>query len=232
MGRSGGGRWGLFLVLAALVLGAGGVTVLARVLAWPSQPEPAQPPPDAGTRVEGVLAQLLLREAGLSTRQDPLVLGAEEVNAFLARQVQVRDSPVWPVRVQIYPAEVELGGPTTLGRLAEASIGERLGRLLPGTIAERSVWVATRGTVVLMSDGTAEFAAHAATIGRQGIPLALFWRVVGGRPRALVWRMPRVVEQVEIQPGRLVIHTRRPGTGRGHSGPGGGGPSGPRAVPG
>jgi hypothetical protein len=162
--------------------------------------------------VESVLAQLLMREAGLTSRQEPLVLAAEEVNAFLAGHLQVRDSPVWPIRVQIYPGEIELGGPTTLGRLAEAGLGRPLAGLLPGTVAERPVWIATRGTVALMPDGHAEFVAHAAAIGRQGLPLALFWRV-GGRPRTLVWRMPRVVERAEVQPGRLVIHAA-PGTGR------------------
>ena len=41
-----------------------------------------------------------------------------------------------------------------------------------------------------------------------GLPL---WRVLGGRPVALVWRMPRVVERVDAEPGRLLIRTRRPG---------------------
>ena len=39
--------------------------------------------PPGGPSVQSVLAQLLLREAGLSSRQDPLVLTAAEVNAFL-----------------------------------------------------------------------------------------------------------------------------------------------------
>jgi hypothetical protein len=76
------------------------------------------------------------------------------------------------------------------------------------------VWITVRGSVAV-SAGRAEFVAHTAAIGRQGVPLALFWKVVGGRPRALIWRMPRVVERVEIQPGRLVIHTRLAVPGRG-----------------
>jgi hypothetical protein len=205
-------RWGVFLILGGLVLGGG--AALARSLAWPRDAAPPQAPPDAGLRVESALAQLFLREAGLSKRHDPLVLTAEEVNAFLAGHVEVRDSPVWPVRVQIYPAEVELGGPTTLGRLVEASMGARPAQVLPGPAAEHSVWITVRGSVAV-SAGRAEFVAHTAAIGRQGVPLALFWKVVGGRPRALIWRMPRVVERVEIQPGRLVIHTRLPVPGRG-----------------
>jgi len=202
------------LILVALSLGGATVTLLTRCLAWPEDTGPVESDPQAGFRVEGVLAQLLLREAGLSSRQEPLILAADEVNAFLARHVEVRDSPVWPVRVRIYPMEVELGGPTTLGRLIEAGVAQPLAWLLPKALADRPVWIATRGTVAITSSGRAEFVPNRAAIGRQGLPLALFWSVVGGRPRRLVWRMPRVVERVEIQPGRLVIHTRRPGAGR------------------
>jgi hypothetical protein len=210
--QQGAFRWGLVVVLA-LTLG-GGVALGARSLSWPPDAVPTRPAPEAGLRVESILAQLVMREAGLSSRQEPLVLPAEEVNAFLAGHVEVRDSPVWPVRVQIYPTEVELGGATTLGRLVEAGVVSPVAGLLPRALAERPVWIATRGTVTVTTDGRAEYVAHAATIGRQAIPLLLFWKIVGGRPRTLVWRMPRVVERVEIQPGRLVIHTRRPGAGR------------------
>jgi hypothetical protein len=205
-------RW--TLILAALLLGGVAVILVTRLLTWPEEPGLAKPPPEAGLRMESILAQLLMREAGLSSRQDPLVLAAEEVNAFLAGHVEVRDSPVWPVQVQIYQAEFKLGGATTLGRLVEAGVGPSFAGLLPGSWAAHPIWVATRGEVAVTADGRAEFLPHSAEIGRQGVPLALFWKVFGGRPRTLVWRMPRVVERVETQPGRLVIHTRRPGGAR------------------
>jgi len=199
----------VLLILGALILG-GGALILARALAWPEGARPLPPEPGAGPRVQAVLAQLFLREAGLSSRQDPLVLQATEVNAFLAGYVEVRDSPVWPIRVQIDREGVELGGATTVGRLVEAGLGRTLVRLLPGFVSEHPAWIAARGQVTVMSGGRAEFVANAATIGRQGVPVALLWTVVGGRPRTLAWRMPRVVERVEIEPGRLVIYTRHP----------------------
>ena len=210
-----GPRWGLLiLLLGALLVGVGGGFALVRTLAWP--PEAGRPASDprAGLRVQSVLAQLLLREAGLSSRQDPLVLTAAEVNAFLLEHVQMRDAPVWPVRVQIEPDEVELGGATTLAQLIASAVGSGLGGLVPGSVGEHPIWIAARGRIMVSPGGRAEFQAHAATIGRQGVPLALLWRVVGGRPPALVWRMPRVVDRVDIEPGRLVIHTRRSGAGR------------------
>jgi uncharacterized protein YcsI (UPF0317 family) len=121
------------------------------------------------------------------------------------------------VEVQIAPDGVELGGATTLGRLAEGS-APALARMLPGAVHGYPVWIGARGRIGLSAGGQAEFLAHTAMIGRQRVPVALLWRVVGGRPRALVWRMPRVVERVDFEPGRLLIHTRRRGASRGSPG--------------
>jgi hypothetical protein len=214
MGQLGSRRGLLILVLGALLVGVGGGLVLVRTLAWPSDAGRPASDPQAGLRVQSVLAQLLLREAGVSSRQDPLVLTDAEVNAFLLEHVQVRDAPIWPVRVQIEPDGVELGGATTLTQLVTSALGPGVGGLVPASVGEHPIWIAARGRIVVSAGGRAEFRAHSGAIGRQGVPLALLWRVVGGRPPALVWRMPRVVDRVDIEPGRLVIHTRRPGAGR------------------
>jgi hypothetical protein len=210
----GGRRRVLIPVLLALLAGIGAGLVLIRTLSGPADPGPPSIDPQAGLRVQSVVAQLLLREAGLSARQDPLVLTGAEVTAFLSQHVQVRDAPVWPVRVVIEPDGVEVGGATTLGQLITSAGGSGLGGLVPGSVGGYPVWIAARGTIAVSAGGRAEFRAHAGTIGRQAVPLALLWWVVGGRPPALVWRMPRVVDRVEVEAGRLVIHTRRSGSGR------------------
>ena len=217
-------RWGArrgaatLMIAGALTLALGGAIVLERALDWPEGTGPLAPDPQAGLRVQSVLAQLLLREAGVSSRQDPLALSAAEVNAFITGHVEVRDAPVWPVRVQIDPDGVELGGATTLGRLVEAGLGSALARMLPRPIAGHPVWIGARGQIALAPSGHAEFRVHTATIGRQRVPVSVLWRAVGGRPRALMWRMPRIVERIDIEPGRLLIHTRRRGPSRGFPG--------------
>ena len=211
------GRRGL-LIVASLAIGALGGILLARALAGPDEAGMAAPEPGAGLRVQSVVAQLLLREAGLSHRQDPLALTAIEVSTFLAEHVQIRDAPVWPVRVEIAADGVQLGGVTTLGRLVPAALGSWAGAILPGTVGGQPVWVAARGQVEVGPGGRAEFRVQSGALGRQAIPVALLWRVLGGRPSALVWRMPRVVERVESEPGRLVIYTRPRGAARGSPG--------------
>ena len=219
MGRLGTQRGAeILMILGALVLVLGGALVLGRALAWPEGAGPLAPDPKAGLRVQSVLAQLLLREAGLSSRQDPLILSAAEVNAFITGHVEVRDAPVWPVRVQVDRDGVELAGPTTLGRLIEAALGSALAGKLPRPVGGHPVWIGARGQIALASAGQAEFLAYTATFGRQRVPVWMLWRAVGGRPRALVWRMPRIVERIDIEPGRLLIYTRRPGPSRGFPG--------------
>jgi hypothetical protein len=209
-----GRRSSVIAVLTTLLVAVAGSVVLARALATPDEAAPAAVDPQAGLRVQSAVAQLLLREAGLSSRQEPVILSAAEVNAFLAGHVEVRDPPVWPVRVQVYPDGVELGGATTLGRLVQAGFGWGLAALLPNTLGSYSVWVAARGTVSVSPSGRAEFQAQAGKIGRQPVPVAVLWWALGGRPPALVWRMPRIVERVDVEPGRLLIYTRRPRTSR------------------
>jgi hypothetical protein len=191
------------LALVALML-AGGVGVLtARILAWPEEAGRLPADPAAGRRFQSVLAQLLLREGGLSSREDPLVLTTADVNAFLAGHVEVRDPPVWPVQVRVDRDAVELGGATTVGKLLRRGTG-----LPAGPLEHHPLWVAIAGEVTL-AGGRAEFVVRSATIGRQRVPVAVLWRLVGGRPPALTWRMPRVVERVGIEPGRVVLYTRR-----------------------
>lgn len=199
-------------VLGVVILGiaVAGAWLTVMALGWPDQAQPVAPDPEAGRRFQGVLAQLLLRDSGLSSRQDPLALTATDVNAFLAGHVEVRDAPVWPVQVWMDAEGVGAGGVTTVGRLVSAGLSPRLGRALPGAVADCPVWVAASGQIGVRG-GRAEFVAHAAAIGRQRVPVGILWRFLGGRPSALVWRMPRVVERVDVEPGRLVIHTRRPG---------------------
>jgi hypothetical protein len=196
-------RRSIVLALAALVLAGGAGVVTARVLAWPEEAVGTVPDPAAGHRFQSVLAQLLLRESGLSSRDDPLTLTTADVNAFLAGHVEVKDPPVWPVHVQVDANQLELGGATSVGKLLRAGLG-----MGAGPIADYPVWIAIAGEVTI-AGGRAEFAARSARIGRQPVPVGILWRLVGGRPPALSWRMPRVVERVGIEPGRVVIYTRR-----------------------
>ena len=205
-------RRSLVLALVALAFSGVAAVATARVLAWPEDAGRLAPDPAAGRRFQSVLAQLVLRESGLSSRQDPLDLTAADVNAFLEHHVEVKDPPVWPIRVRLEAGHLELGGATTLGKLLHRGLGSGEQWPILGPLGDYPIWVAVAGTVTVQGS-RGEFSAQSARIGRQGLPVSVLWRLVGGRPPALTWRMPKVVERVDVEPGRLLIHTRRARSG-------------------
>src|SRR5262245_23183603 len=147
-------------VLSLIVLGltGGAIAIGARLTTWPDvRDHLAGADPQAGLQVQHVLAQLVLREAGLTSRQDPLVLTAVQVNAFLAGHVEVRDPPVWPVRVEIGSDGLEVGGVTTVRRLVASGVGSGAAWVLPGFVGDHPVWIAARGDIAVLPGGHAEF---------------------------------------------------------------------------
>jgi hypothetical protein len=97
-------------------------------------------------------------------------------------------------------------GRTTLGRVVEEAGPPWLRRLAPGWLRDVPVWVVVRGRLEV-AGGRARFVADAAAVGRQPISPTLVPRLL---PPELVapWPLPQVVERVDIEPGRLIIHTR------------------------
>lgn len=201
-----------WILAGALALALGGAFLGGRLLAGPELPaEPEDP--GAGLRVQHLVAQLLLREAGLTSKHDPLVLTPPELNVFLERHVRVARSPVWPIRVRLGPGWVEAEGPSSVGVLLDALVWEGAGTVLPDLLTRYPVWVGLRGRLRI-EGGRGELVAETARIGRQPVGVDRLWRALGGKPEVIVWAMPRVVTRVEIEPGRLVIYTRPSSRGR------------------
>jgi hypothetical protein len=79
---------------------------------------------------------------------------------------------------------------------------------LPSTVLEVDLWLSAEGRLEVR-EGEGEFAVERAAVGRQGVPPDLLWHLLGIAPRdVLIWRMPRIVQRIEVQPGQLRIHTR------------------------
>lgn len=192
-------------MLAGLV----GLGLAARML---GQPDLTPPPPDqaASFRVQHVLAELLLRQGGVSGRREPLAVTAPELNAFLARHVESRRLAVRPLVVRLEDGWLELMGRTSVGDALAGSVVGALGAVLPKAVLDLDLWLVTRGRLQVQ-EGEGAVVVDAARIGRQPVPPRWVWAVLGIRPdELLTWRMPRVVDHVAVEPGRLVIHTRAP----------------------
>lgn len=178
----------------------------SRLLATPV-PEDSLPDHRAGLRVQHAVAQLLLREAGLTSRQDPLVVTSAEINAFLTQHARPTQIPVWPLRVRLGSGWVEAEGPSTLGAVLASSVSTGASRWLPAPVRTFPIWLGLRGRLEI-GGGRAELIPERGWVGRQPIGVASLWRLLGGRPTSLVWPVPRVVDRVEIRPDEVIVHTR------------------------
>jgi hypothetical protein len=200
----------VLLGLAALT-GLGGAFLAGRLL---GQPEVVLGEPSdlrAGARVPQALAELVMRATGASSRTEPLVLTSGELNGFLARHVESRRLPFRPLLVRAGEGQLDLVGRTSPGHLASRSWIGSVIVWLPATVRDLDLWVSVRGRLVLRH-AEAEVVVERATVGRQPVPPGWLWQALDFDPREqLQWRLPRVVERIEVRPGRLVIHTHRHG---------------------
>jgi hypothetical protein len=188
------------VVLATTV----GAVLAARLLGLPDAAGLPVPDPGAGLRAQHGLAELLLRAGGVSNRRGPVEMTTAELDAFLSRHLEARRLRLYPLRVHAESEALEIAGRTTVGHLVP---GTALG-WLPGGVLDLGIWVSATGRVEVRPGGEAEFVVDRTAVGRQRVPPGWLWRLLGVDTREFTWQMPRVVERIEIQPGRLLIHTR------------------------
>lgn len=202
----------LALALAAVVAATGGTLVAGRFLALPEAALGAEAAdPGASFQVQQGLVELFLRQARASHRTDPVVFTAAELNAFLARNLESRRLALRPLLVRAEADWLEVAGRTSVRSVLTGSVVEGLVEVLPAALLDADVWVSARGRLAVR-DGKGEFLVEQARLGRQRVPAAWLWGILGVHPREiLTWRMLRVVERIEVQPGRLLIHTRHAG---------------------
>jgi hypothetical protein len=204
-------RMGVVLTgLGAVGAAALGGLLALRLLGVPEAALAPPPSPAGSTRVTHVVAELAMRGAGVSARTEPLQISAVELNEFLARHVEARRLPLRPLLLHAEEGRLEVAGRIPVARLETAGgwAGWVVSRL-PDSLRQLEVWVSVEGRVVVRS-GEAEFLVERATVGRQPVPVPWLWRALDVNPREqLTWRLPRVVDRVEVRRGHLLVHTRR-----------------------
>ncbi len=203
---------GFGLVLAAAILAAlAGLVVGARLLGQPDAAAAATPDPAAGLRAQHGLAELLMRGGGVSSRADPIEITAGELNALLSHHVRARRLPLQPLVVRAEEGTLQVAGRTSLRQLGPESALGWLLPVLPDALVDLDLWVAVDGRLAVRP-GEGEFVVERAAMGRQRLPPGWLWRLLDIDPREnLTWRMPRIVERVEVRRDRLLIYTRRGG---------------------
>jgi len=170
---------------------------------------------DAST-AQSKLYELVQRDAGQSTRQDPVVLSEREVNALAARYLaQTGHLRFEPFSIRLTQGQFTLRGQTQLGSLLQGPPFAQLRPYLPPAQLTRPVWISARGYIALDqgAPGTAEGRARVVvsefSLGKQPVGTWPFSIVMGPAGYKLFrWPVPGAVRDVEIEDRRVVIRSR------------------------
>ena len=170
---------------------------------------------DAST-AQSKLYELVQRDAGQSTRQDPVLLSEREANALAAQYL----AQTGHLRFEPFAIRLTQGQFTLRGRIQLCSIlhGPPFGQIrpyLPAAQLARPVWISARGYVALdqgapgKNPGTGRVVVSEFSLGRQPVGTWPFSIVMGpASTKIFHWPVPGSVRDVEIEDHRIVIRTR------------------------
>jgi hypothetical protein len=206
----------VIVLLIATVLGVAGILFLSANIY--GSPEVILTP---FTQSDGVAAQqklyeVLRRETGRSSRQDPIVLTDREATAFLSRYLeQSAGLPLAPITVRFLRREILIQGRTPLRNLLQGSPFAQLLPYLPEHRLNQPVWITLRGPITVESGIGGRAARHGKiavtefALGRQPVNSWLLTIMMEpSNMHLLRWQVPSNVDSVEIEEGQLVIRTR------------------------
>lgn len=210
-------RFGCFgsltlLILCLATLAAVGVGLVAgNALYYPQDPEKLRPAYSSEEALRGQqkLAEIVLRDAGLSSRRDPVLITQRELNGFLARHLQEsRGIPFSPLILRFGRGAAAVEGGVTVGSLLQGFPWRYLAGLLPSGSLERKVWISVGGTVRVAS-ARLEVDVTDFVVGKQTLPPRLLRWAIGPQGNDLLsLRLPRTVDRVEVEEGRAIVITR------------------------
>jgi hypothetical protein len=175
----------------------------------------------AVSRAEGFAAQQKLfeiaaRQAGRSSRQEPVVLTEREINSFLANHLAESGGvPIDPIITRLTRGYFEVQGRTLFRHLLQRWPLAQLAPYLPTSRLDAPVWITLRGTISVepAAPGSTRTVARVRftdlTLGKQPVPPSLLTFLMGQTASRLSeFPVPAVVEGAQIEDGRLIIRTQ------------------------
>jgi hypothetical protein len=210
---------GCLLVLLALVIfgvaAAGAIFFSVNIF---DEPEvQIQPFTTAdGYRAQQKLYEIVLRDSERSGRADPIVFTERELNAFLSRHlIDAAGLSFSPISVALLPDKtIEFRGRTALRNLMQGIPFAQLAPYLPRGRTDQPVWVRVRGQLtvergtVLRDRQFGRFEVAEFALGTQPIGAWVLKFMLGQAGRHLFrFPVPKVVQDVAVDDGRLVIRT-------------------------
>ena len=205
-------------MVVVLVLGVGalGVVFLSGNITNPPEVHVTRYTRADGHSAQQKLYELVLRQTGRSTRQDPVVITEQEANAFLANHlVTSAEIPFEPLIVRFAKGRLEVQGQTPLRNLLQ---GPPIAQILPyvrDSRLDRPIWVTVKGRIVVEgreTDGSRNYGRvdlSEFALGQQELGTWLLTFMLGPTSnRLLRWQVPSVVREIQIQDGRAIVVTR------------------------
>jgi len=162
------------------------------------------------------LREVLLRDAGQSGRQDPILLSEREINALVARHLaETAGLRFDPFAIRLTQGQFLLQGRTLLRSLLHGPPFAQLAAYLPVSQLNRPIWITVRGYLAIqpgdpgVRPGQARVTLTEFNLGRQPVGNWPFSVVMGSAGSGLLkWQVPGTVRDIDIQDRRLVIRTR------------------------
>jgi len=162
------------------------------------------------------LQEIILRDAGQSGRQDPVLLSEREINALVARHLaETAGLRFDPFAIRLVQGRFLLQGRTVLRSLLQGPPFAQLAAYLPASQLDRRIWITVRGYIAIQpgepggKPGQARVVLTEFNLGRQPVGSWPFSAVMGSAgSRLLSWPVPGAVRDVEIEDRRVLIRTR------------------------
>jgi hypothetical protein len=165
------------------------------------------------TAADGSRAQQKLFDLGRpSKRGEAVVLSEAEVNALLSRHlVEARGVRLSTLHVKLVGGDrLVLNAQSPLRQLLDEASAGAVADLLPASWQTRPVWlrVGARLRIETNSRRQLRMDVDEFAVGRQRLPVPLLRVVLDPAAVGLLqWPLPEYVGRVEIEPGRVIVHT-------------------------
>jgi len=211
------GCFGCFFVVIgvlALVVVVGGAVFLSLNLFGAPEVRSVAFSKGDGYSAQQKLYEVVLRQAGRSSRKDPIVLHEREANAFLSRHlIESAGIPFSPLVVHFEKGALFAQGQTPLRNLFQGPPFAQIIPYVPDSRLNQPVWVTIRAKIDVepgisnTKHGTVSVTQF--ELGRQHVGSFLLYAMMGPSGAGLFrWQVPSNVEGVQIEEGQLIIRTR------------------------
>ena len=204
----------IVVVLALMVVAVGVFFISGNLLSNPAA-RPVSFSKADGYAAQQKLYEVVLREAGRSSRKNPISLTEREASAFLSRHLADTDRiPLSDLTVRFDSDEFVAQGQMPLRALFQGPLFSYLVPYITNTRLDQPVWVAVRGRITIEQAGLGgrrygNVTVTQFTLGRQSVSPLLLYAVIGPSGGGLLeWPVPAVVESIQIQGGQAIIRTR------------------------